>query len=176
MKTAVNETEPIVEKNANRDPLTGEPGSHPVGTGLGSAGAAAAGAAVGAAVGGPVGAVVGAIAGAVAGGAAGHAAGEKLDPTVETAYWRKSYGTRPYYREDRKFEDLEPAYRYGWEQASAAEAGGAEGAEGAEDAGAKFRWEWRPPLRSRPRNQTSSRMLQVRWRSLPNPRNCTRRC
>ena len=123
MKTAVNETEPIVEKNANRDPLTGEPGSHPVGTGLGSAGAAAAGAAVGAAVGGPVGAVVGAIAGAVAGGAAGHAAGEKLDPTVETAYWRKSYGTRPYYREDRKFEDLEPAYRYGWEQASAAEAG-----------------------------------------------------
>ena len=29
--------------DANRDPLTGEPGSHPIGTGIGSAGGAAAG-------------------------------------------------------------------------------------------------------------------------------------
>jgi hypothetical protein len=115
--------EPIVESHANRDPITGEPGSHPVGTGLGSAGGAAAGAALGAAVGGPVGAVLGGVAGAVAGGAAGHAGGEALDPTVEVAYWKATYVTRPYYRKDRRFEDLEPAYRYGWEQATASKAG-----------------------------------------------------
>ena len=40
---------------SNRDPLTKEPGSHPVGTGLGSAGGAAAGVAIGAAIGGPSG-------------------------------------------------------------------------------------------------------------------------
>jgi hypothetical protein len=44
--------------NANRDPLTGAPGSHPVGTGLGAiAGGAAAGAATGT-VAGPIGTVV----------------------------------------------------------------------------------------------------------------------
>lgn len=119
-KTAEDTLEPAVD--ANRDPITGEPGSHPVGTGLGSAGGAAAGAAVGGAVGGPVGAVVGGVVGALAGGAAGHAAGEALDPTVETTYWRSTYATRPYYRDDRPFEELEPAYRYGWEQAAASRA------------------------------------------------------
>jgi phage tail tape-measure protein len=67
---------------ANRDPLTGSPGSHPVGTGIGSAGAAAAGAAIGGAVGGPAGVLVGGTIGAVAGGVAGHAAGESANPTV----------------------------------------------------------------------------------------------
>jgi hypothetical protein len=102
---------------ANRDPLTGEPGSHPVGTGTGSAGGAVAGAAVGAVVGGPVGAVVGGAIGAVAGGAAGHAAGEKVNPTVEGAYWRENYSKRPYYKKGRTFGDYEPAYRHGWESA-----------------------------------------------------------
>ena len=32
-----------VKKDLNADPITGEPGSHPVGTGLGAAGGAAAG-------------------------------------------------------------------------------------------------------------------------------------
>ncbi len=123
MKSTLEEPRPVVKENLNPDPMTGQPGSHPVGTGVGSVGGAAAGAAVGAAVGGPVGAVVGAAAGAVAGGIAGHAVGEKLDPTVEAAYWRNIYNTRPYYRKDRKFEDLEPAYRYGWEQAVSAKAG-----------------------------------------------------
>ncbi len=41
----------------NADPITGEPGAHPVGTGLGAVGGAATGATVGA-LGGPVGAVV----------------------------------------------------------------------------------------------------------------------
>ena len=58
------------DKDLNRDPITGAPGSHPVGTGLGAAGGGAAGAAIGTAVGGPVGAVVGAAAGAVVGGLA----------------------------------------------------------------------------------------------------------
>jgi hypothetical protein len=102
---------------ANPDPITGEPGSHPVGTGLGSAGGAAAGAAVGAAVGGPVGALVGGVAGAVIGGGTGHAAGEAVNPTVEKEYWEKVYKTRPYYKAGTSFERYEPAYRYGWESA-----------------------------------------------------------
>jgi len=111
----------IRDRDANPDPLTGEPGSHPVGTGVGSAGGAAAGAAVGAVVGGPVGAVVGGAVGAVAGGAAGHAAGEAIDPTVETNYWRENFNKRPYVKSGSKFDDYEPAYRYGWESATAPE-------------------------------------------------------
>ena len=41
-------------RDMNRDPITGEPGSHPVGTGVGAAGGAAAGAVVGS-VFGPIG-------------------------------------------------------------------------------------------------------------------------
>ena len=55
--------------DANRDPITGTPGSHPVGTAAGAvAGAVAAGAAAGTLAAGPVGTVVGAALGAVAGG------------------------------------------------------------------------------------------------------------
>jgi hypothetical protein len=106
---------------ANPDPITGEPGSHPVGTGVGSAGGAAAGAAIGAAVGGPVGAVVGGVAGAMIGGGAGHAAGEGVNPTAEKAYWEKNYKTRSYYSKDRGFDSYEPGYRYGWENAGKSE-------------------------------------------------------
>lgn len=71
--------------NANRDPITGEPGSHPVGTGVGAAaGGVAAGAAVGT-VAGPVGTAVGAVVGAVAGGLAGKGVAEKVDPTLPDA-------------------------------------------------------------------------------------------
>lgn len=70
------------------DPLTGEPGAHPVGTGLGAvAGGAAAGAATGAFAG-PVGAVIGLAVGAVVGGLAGKGVAEVIDPTGEQAYWR----------------------------------------------------------------------------------------
>ena len=69
-------------KDLNEDPITGEPGSHPVGTGLGAAGGAAAGAALGTAVGGPIGTVVGGIIGAVTGGLAGKDVAENLDPTA----------------------------------------------------------------------------------------------
>lgn len=58
----------VLDKHeANRDPLTGAPGAHPIGTGLGAAaGGMAAGAAVGT-VAGPLGTVVGAAVGAVIG-------------------------------------------------------------------------------------------------------------
>src|SRR6478672_5784033 len=78
------------DRDMNRDPITGEPGSHPVGTGVGAAGGAAAGAAIGA-IGGPIGALIGGAIGAVAGGAAGHTAGESIDPTGEEKYWRSQH-------------------------------------------------------------------------------------
>ena len=66
--------------DANRDPLTGAPGAHPVGTGLGTAGGVGAGMAIGA-LGGPLGAGVGAVIGGVAGGLVGKEAGEAVNPT-----------------------------------------------------------------------------------------------
>lgn len=108
----------ITEKKAdlNPDPITGEPGSHPVGTGVGAASTAAAGAAAGAVVGGPVGALVGGAIGAAVGGLAGHAVAEAIDPTIEERYWRENYTTRPYYRASPGgYDDYASAYRYGWE-------------------------------------------------------------
>lgn len=102
------------DSGANRDPLSGEVGAHPIGVGLG---AAAGGMAVGAAVGtvaGPIGTAVGAIVGAVAGGLAGKGAAEAVSPTADDAYWRANYASRAY-AADRDFEwdDYAPAYRYG---------------------------------------------------------------
>jgi uncharacterized protein YcfJ len=96
-------------QNLNRDPITGEPGSHPVGTGLGSAGGAAAGAAVGA-LGGPIGMAVGGVIGAVAGGLVGHEVAEGLDPTAEDAYWRENFRDEPHNRRDLDYQDYESAY------------------------------------------------------------------
>src|SRR5688572_27679740 len=98
---------------ANRDPLTGAPGAHPVGTGVGAAlGGAAAGAAAGTVVG-PVGTVIGAAVGAVAGGLAGKGVAEAIDPTAEDAYWRENYKERPYAADASSYEEYGPAYRYG---------------------------------------------------------------
>ena len=100
--------------DANRDPLTNEPGAHPVGTGLGAAmGGAAAGAAAGA-LGGPVGAAVGGVAGAVIGGLAGKAAAESVNPTAEDVYWRDIYQREPYYVHGRTYDQYRPAYELGW--------------------------------------------------------------
>jgi hypothetical protein len=99
----------------NPDPITGAPGAHPVGTGLGAAaGGAAAGAAIGT-VAGPVGTVAGIAAGAIVGGLAGKGIAEKIDPTVEDAYWRENYRSRGYVRPDASYETYEPAYRTGYE-------------------------------------------------------------
>ena len=106
------------EPDANRDPITKEPGAHPVGTGAGGAGGAAAGAAIGGAVGGPPGALVGGAIGAVAGGLAGKGAAEKVNPTVEDAYWRDNYSSRPYVRDRASYDEYQPAYRVGWESAT----------------------------------------------------------
>lgn len=129
----------------NADPITDEPGSHPVGTGIGTAFGASAGAAIGLA-GGPVGAVIGGIAGGIAGALAGHNTAEKFNPTIEEAYWRDTYTTTPYYQSatdkygaldydqdygsayrlgyesrihspDYTFEDIEPELATKWEQA-----------------------------------------------------------
>lgn len=98
----------------NRDPITGAPGAHPVGTGLGAAaGGAAAGAAAGS-VAGPVGTAVGIAVGAVVGGLAGKGIAEKIDPTVEDAYWRENYRTRDYVVRDADYETYQPAYRTGY--------------------------------------------------------------
>lgn len=102
------------KNDANRDPITGKPGAHPVGVGAGAAAGGAAGAAIGSAVG-PAGTVVGAAVGAVAGGLAGKAAAERVNPTVEDAYWKDQYTKEPYYEAGRKYNDYAPAYRTGYE-------------------------------------------------------------
>ncbi len=97
----------------NRDPITGEPGSHPVGTGVGAAaGGMAAGAMAGTVVG-PVGTVVGAVVGAVVGGLAGKGVAEVMDPTADDAYWQENYGSRSYVKDGESFDDYGPAYRFG---------------------------------------------------------------
>jgi uncharacterized protein (TIGR02284 family) len=100
------------DKDLNRDPITDEPGAHPVGTGLGAAGGAMAGAAAGT-IGGPIGVAVGGVVGAVVGGLAGKAAGEAVNPTAEEAHWRENYVREPYYETGRSFDDYAPAYRLG---------------------------------------------------------------
>jgi hypothetical protein len=105
----------VKDRDLNPDPITGERGSHPVGTGVGAVAGGATGVAVGTAIGGPVGGVVGGAIGAVAGGLAGKGVAEKVDPTVESAYWRDNYSTRPYVTKGETFDAYEPAYRYGWE-------------------------------------------------------------
>ena len=99
--------------SANRDPITDEPGAHPVGTGIGATGGALAGAAAGT-LAGPLGMAVGGVAGAVVGGLAGKAAAESVDPTDEEAYWRNNYSRESYYEADRTYNDYGPAYELGW--------------------------------------------------------------
>lgn len=103
------------EHDPNLDPISKEPGSHPVGTGIGAAmGGVAAGAAAGV-VAGPAGAVVGGVAGAIAGGMGGKEAAEALDPTAAEALWRDRHTLEPYYEMGRPFDDYAPAYRLGVE-------------------------------------------------------------
>ena len=68
------------ENPYNKDLITEEPGSHPVGTGVGALAGVATGAAAGA-IAGPAGVIIGAVAGGIAGGLAGHHIGEGVNPT-----------------------------------------------------------------------------------------------
>ena len=109
-----DEAAKAADSGANRDPLSGEVGAHPIGVGLG---AAAGGLAVGAAMGtiaGPIGTAIGAIVGAVAGGLVGKGAAEIVDPTADDAYWRANYAQRAYAANHAApWDDYAPAYRYG---------------------------------------------------------------
>ena len=102
--------------DSNPDPITGEPGAHPIGTGIGAASAGAAGAAIGS-VGGPVGVVTGAAIGAVAGGLAGKSVAESIDPTNEDGYWQKNHAGQPYAIHG-SYERYSGAYRAGYEGAA----------------------------------------------------------
>jgi hypothetical protein len=62
-----------------------------------------------------VGTVVGAAVGAVVGGLAGKGIAEHFDPTIEEAYWRENYTSRPYVGPGASIDDYGPAYQYGWE-------------------------------------------------------------
>jgi hypothetical protein len=116
----------VVSTDPNLDPITGEPGAHPVGTGIGAAvGGAAAGILGGMAAGavsgtaaGPIGTAIGAVVGGVAGGLAGKGVAESIDPTAEDAYWRENYKERPYYESTASYDDYRPAYEHGWESRS----------------------------------------------------------
>ncbi|HZL34889.1 MAG TPA: hypothetical protein VFC78_06240 [Tepidisphaeraceae bacterium] len=112
--------------HTNPDLITGAPGSHPIGTGIGAAavgvGGTAAGIYIGAAIGtvstgplAPIGGAIGAIIGGIAGAWAGHSMAEHIDPTVEDAYWRENHKTRPYYQQGTDYDQYAPAYRYGYE-------------------------------------------------------------
>ena len=101
--------------DANRDPISGAPGSHPVGVAAGGTAGALAGAAVGSLFG-PIGTLVGGGIGAVGGAAGGKALAERVDPTAEVEYWRQDATGRDYYQGDRDFDrDYAPAYRMGTE-------------------------------------------------------------
>lgn len=98
----------------NADMITGEPGSHPVGTAIGGVGGAVAGAAIGS-MAGPLGTLIGGAIGAIAGGGAGHASAEAIDPTHEEAYWRAEAANAEYYKEGYDFDrDMHPAYAVGY--------------------------------------------------------------
>lgn len=108
------------KKHENLDPITHEPGSHPIGTSIGTvagatagvAGAVATGAAMGSAIG-PAGTIAGAAIGGIVGGLAGHAVAEGVNPTEEDAYWNQTYKTRPYVPQNAVYDTYRPAFMYG---------------------------------------------------------------
>ncbi len=112
------EREIKVPRDSNPDAITGAPGSHPVGAGVGAATAGVAGAVIGSVVPGVgtlIGGAAGIVVGAVFGGLAGKGIAEVMDPTVEETYWRNTYRSRPYYQDGYSFDDdYAPAYMYGY--------------------------------------------------------------
>ena len=60
-----------------------------------------------------MGTVIGAAVGAIIGGLAGKGVAEAVDPTVEEAYWRDNFSSRPYVESSARYEDYGPAYGYG---------------------------------------------------------------
>lgn len=101
-------------RDPNRDPISGAPGSHPVGVGVGAmAGSAAAGALAGTLFG-PIGTLIGAGVGVIAGAAAGKRVAERIDPTGEAEYWRNEHATRPYVDVDNYDYNRDYAAAFGY--------------------------------------------------------------
>jgi hypothetical protein len=104
------------DRDMNRDPFSGAPGAHPIGTGAGAVSGATAGILVGS-VAGPVGTTIGVVVGAIIGGLAGKGLGEAVNPTFDDepwdCYWREAYRNEPYYVHGSTYEDYSAAYRLG---------------------------------------------------------------
>jgi len=101
----------------NPDPITGAPGAHPVGSGLGATAGGVAGGVAGMFAG-PLGAAAGVVIGGLVGGLAGKGIAEGINPTEEHEYWRDEFRDRPYVDEELGYEVYGPAYQYGWESYS----------------------------------------------------------
>ena len=106
-----------VNKNLskNRDPTSGQQGSHPLGVGLGAAGGGVAGAAIGAAIAGPVGAAVGTVVGGLAAAYGAHGVAEVMNATSEEKYWREQHEKQSFVKPGYTYEHYAPAYRTGYE-------------------------------------------------------------
>jgi hypothetical protein len=102
--------------HTNPDPITGEHGSHPIGTGVGTAGGGLAGAAIGAAVGGPAGAAIGAVIGGVVGAYSGRSVAEAVNHTEDEEFWREHHHKQEW-AGDAPYEHYAPAYKTGYEGA-----------------------------------------------------------
>jgi len=121
METTKTKTTPttIAKPENDRSAVDCAPCTPPTG------GGAATGRNAGAAIGGAIGHVVGAgadiVAGAVAGGIAAmkdpiaKAPSKAIDPTIEHAFWRGEFKTRPYFTPGTPYEQYSPAFQYGWQ-------------------------------------------------------------
>lgn len=101
-------------RDSNRDPISGAPGSHPVGMGIGGG---AGGAAVGALAGtvfSPIGTLIDAGVGVLVGVTAGKRVAEHIDPTGEVEYWRNEHASRPYVDIENYDFDRDYAVAYGY--------------------------------------------------------------
>ncbi len=102
---------PIEDEKVHADPITGEHGAHPLGTGIGATVGGVALGVLGAATG-PIGAAVGVAVGAVIGGLSGKGFAEGYDPTIEDAYWREQHQHQPY-AQGSSYEAYARAYSTG---------------------------------------------------------------
>ena len=113
------ENNPVITPNfnpdSNPDPISGQPGAHPLGTGVGAAGVGSVATVGGSVVAGPIGAMVGAVVGSVVGGLAGKVTAEQIDPSFEETYWREHYTSRTYVEKGATYEEYQQAYRVGYE-------------------------------------------------------------
>ncbi|MES2569943.1 MAG: YsnF/AvaK domain-containing protein, partial [Verrucomicrobiota bacterium] len=63
------------------------------------------------------------VVGAMAGAYGGKAVAEAIDPAAEETYWRERFQSEPYVKQERTYEDYQPAYRTGYEGFSKYEPG-----------------------------------------------------